>query len=248
MRPLAVGAPVALVGAGLAVVDDDAPVAVAVGDEELARSGVDLDVGGAVQVRGVVAALRLAGAADLQDEAAVERELQDLVVLRPVAGEPDEVLGVDVDAVLGLRPLVAGAGAAPVAQRGCPHGRRPAPAGRRRSTGRRRVAGGEHLALLERGGAVDDPDVVAAVHGDARDLAEDPVVRQRLRPEGVDLEGRGRVRAVVVRRLLRAERRGGQRHHAEHGGGEATGKGSARGHGAFLSLRGARSGPGDDRL
>src|SRR3712207_8212696 len=41
---------------------------------------------------------------------------QDLVVARAVAREPDHVAGVHVDAVLGLRPLVALARPAPVAQ------------------------------------------------------------------------------------------------------------------------------------
>ena len=38
--------------------------------------------------------------------------------------------------------------------------------------------------------AVDDPDVVARVDRDADRRAEHPVVRQRLRPERIDLEAR----------------------------------------------------------
>ena len=36
-----------------------------------------------------------------------------------------------------------------------------------------------------------DPDVIARIDGDAGHRSEDPVVRQRLRPERIDLEGRG---------------------------------------------------------
>src|SRR3989304_5464924 len=46
------------------------------------------------------------------------------------------------------------------------------------------------LGLGRGAGAVGEPDVVALVDGDAGDLAEDPVVGQGLRPEGVYLEGR----------------------------------------------------------
>ncbi len=76
---------------------------------------------------------------------------------------------------------------------------------RRRKTalvGGRRVRGRAHLrSRVERvGAAVDDPDVVLRVDRDAGDRAEEPVIRQRLGPERVDLEaseatalpGRGR--------------------------------------------------------
>ena len=57
---------------------------------------------------------------------------------------------------------------------------------------RRRVALGSSLALVERAGPMDDPDAIEAVGPDAGDLAEEPVVRQRLRPEWIDLELRHR--------------------------------------------------------
>jgi hypothetical protein len=40
---------------------------------------------------------------------------------------------------------------------------------------------------------MDDPDVVLTVDRDAGDLAEDPVVRERLRPERFGLEFRHRL-------------------------------------------------------
>src|SRR5437870_2361469 len=70
----------------------------------------------AAKLRAAVAAFRLAGAADLHQELALGRELEDLVVLVAVAREPDVALRIDVDAVLAFRPLVARARAAPAAQ------------------------------------------------------------------------------------------------------------------------------------
>jgi len=39
-------------------------------------------------------------------------------------------------------------------------------------------------------GALDHPDMLVVIGGDARRLAHDPLVRQRLRPGGVDFEAR----------------------------------------------------------
>jgi len=55
---------------------------------------------------------------------------------------------------------------------------------------RRRVGRGVHLARFERARSMDDPDVVARVHGDADRLAENPFVRERPRPERIDFEPR----------------------------------------------------------
>jgi hypothetical protein len=52
----------------------------------------------------------------------------------------------------------------------------------------RRILLGCALPLGERGRPVHQPDAVMAVDRDAGDLAQDPVVRQRLRPERIDLE------------------------------------------------------------
>ena len=110
------------------------------------------------------------------------------MVVVAVAGDPDVALLVDVNAVLGLGPVVARA--------------RPAPAPEQLAVGgelqhrRRRDAAaclgrGLLCALLvvdQRGGPMDDPDVVLAVDGDAGDLAEDPFVGQRLGPVRIDGE------------------------------------------------------------
>src|SRR5712691_6497043 len=109
----AVGAPVALVGAGPGVEDDDAVVLVPVCHEELVHRGIHRHVGGAAEMRGVAVAARHARRADLEQELPVAREFQYLVVLLTVAADPDGVLGVHVDPVLVQRPVVALARAAP---------------------------------------------------------------------------------------------------------------------------------------
>lgn len=57
-----------------------------------------------------------AAAADLQYELSVRCELQDLPVGCAVAGDPNEALVIDIDAVFILRPVVTLARAAPSAQ------------------------------------------------------------------------------------------------------------------------------------
>ena len=83
---------------------DDAVIAVAVGDEQLVGRRMHPDVRGAVHVLRVGVALALVAVADLHDELAVLRELQQLVVgdrlqrrAAPLVGQllppdPDEAL------------------------------------------------------------------------------------------------------------------------------------------------------------
>ena len=105
-----------LVGAGGGIEHDDAVVAVAVGDVDLAGFLVDRGFGGLSELRGVVASLARRDAADLRYELAVEGEFQDRVVVVGVAADPDEAFLVDLDAVLAPDPFIAVAGAAPGAQ------------------------------------------------------------------------------------------------------------------------------------
>ena len=129
--------------------------------------------------------LALALTPDLHQELALARELQDLRVLVAAAAEPHVVLVVHVDAVLELRPLVAGAG--------------PAPRRHERAVGvelehrRRRLPDRSRFVRLQRRRAMRDPDVIARVDRDAGDRADNPAVRQRLRPQRIDaILGRGR--------------------------------------------------------
>jgi hypothetical protein len=67
------------------------------------------------------------------------------------------------------------------------------------------------LVVEQRRGTVDDPDVIVGADRNPGDLAEDPVFRQRLRPERLGLETRAR---FGLGGLLRNGRTGehGQRH------------------------------------
>src|SRR6267143_6746337 len=191
---LAVRAPVPFVGARCRVEHDDAMVHVAVGDIQLVGRRVDDHVRRGAEVLRVVAAGAFALTADLLQELAVAGELENVRVLVAAGAEPHTILMVDVDAVLELRPFVT----------------------RPRSTPRRdeiailieledrrsRAPDRSRLVGLQRRWPMRNPDVVAGVDGDPGDRADDPVIRQRFRPRGVDAKRRN------LRRRPRRERRG----------------------------------------
>src|SRR5207302_882477 len=77
---VAVGAPVALVLAGVGIENNNSMVAVAVRDISFISLGVDEDLGWQAQIFDVIAALAALGLADLHQEFAVLRELQNHVV------------------------------------------------------------------------------------------------------------------------------------------------------------------------
>src|SRR5262249_11228043 len=110
---VAVGAPVTLHLAGVGIDHRDALVAVAVRDAGLVCLRIDPDLGAAVEILLVVTAGVVAEGATLQQELAVLGELEDMRVLLAVAADPDVAFVVNVNAMVGLRPLVAGAGTAP---------------------------------------------------------------------------------------------------------------------------------------
>src|SRR5262249_38903500 len=124
----------------------------------------------------VLVALALALAADLHHELAVAGELHQMMVGAAVAAEPDEALGIGVDAVLGLRPVIA-----------LP---RPAPALDEvaglveRENGRR---GFVLLIFPHRGRTLQDPGMATIVDRDARHLTPHIFARQ-LGPGWIDLE------------------------------------------------------------
>src|SRR5262249_37429300 len=130
------------------------------------------------------------GLADLLQEFTVWREFKDLVVVLVVAGEPDIAVFVDENAVLILWPVETFARSAPGSEqiaglvefehrRGCSA-----------ALGRRRVLLRALLVIKQRRGAVNDPDIVAAVDRDAGDLAENPIAWQRFGPERLRFETR----------------------------------------------------------
>ena len=177
-----------LVGAGLRIEHHDPAVLVTVGGIHLLGDGIDGDIGRRAEPLRRVAVMPLAGLADLHHELAVHGEFQELAVGLAVAGKPDIIIGVDIDAVLAFRPLVARSGAAPGAHQiaGLVEDEN-----RRRGNaalGLGRIVFGGTLAGAQRTRPMDDPDTIEPVDRDAGDLADDPVVGQRLRPQRVDLE------------------------------------------------------------
>ena len=180
--PVAVRAPMPLVGAGRSVEHDDTMVHVAVRHIDLVGSGVDREVRRRAEVLGVVAARARALAPDLHQELPRACELQDVCILVASGAQPYVVRVVDVDTVLKLRPLIASA--------------RTAPRREQRAVGvelqhrRRRFPDGPRFIRLKRGRTMGDPDVVACVHGDSGNGTENPVIGQRLWPRGIDAECR----------------------------------------------------------
>ena len=188
VRRLAVCAPVALVGAGRRIKDDDAVIHVAVGHIELVRRAVDDDVRGCAEVRRVVASFALPRLSDLHHELPAARELQDVRVFLAAATKPDVVFIVDVDAVLELRPIVSSARTSP---------RRDERAIRiELEHRRRRFPDRSRLVRLQRRRPMRDPHVIARIDRHSGDRADDPSVRQCLRPERIDAEGGNLTRHV----------------------------------------------------
>ena len=234
---VAVGAPVALDATAARVDHRDALVAVPVGHVGLAGLGVERDLGHAPEVRGVVAVRRLFGRAVLGEELAVVAELEDVRIRGAIAADPHVVLVIDGHAVVRRGPVVTRTGAAP-----CLH---EVAGGVELENGRGRAAaladgrggvGAGFRALVERGiTAMNDEHVVAAVHAHADHRPEDPVVGQRLGPEGIDLEFRGLHRLTVV---------GLQRRLSGTEGGEGNGEHGPTCRGAELRHRVLRRGQG----
>src|SRR5579864_509610 len=115
---LAECAPHALELAAVRIEDRDAVIAVTIGHEQFVSWRIKPFIRRPVQIRRVGVALALIAVANLHDELAVLRELQELVVghrLEPsqavggaiISTDPYEPLGVDMDAVLALRPFIA---------------------------------------------------------------------------------------------------------------------------------------------
>src|SRR5262249_33438520 len=126
-------------------------------------------------------------------------------------GEPDVVVLVDENAVLGLRPVVTFARTAPGAVKlavliELEHRR-----GRCAALGGWRVLHRAFFIVDQGRWPLDNPDVVVPVDRDVRHLAEDLVAGQGLGPEGVDLKER---HVVAVRRREREENRADK---SEHG-------------------------------
>ena len=180
-------APQALERTGIGVEHDDATVAVAVCDDRLVRLLDDLNVGRLVEIRGVLVPLALVAPPDLLHEFALARELEQHVVgslrhpdldVRVVASDPDVVLVIDVDPVLGIRPLPFIRGAAPRLQELAVL-----------VEFQDRWRGVVFLFCWHRARTVQDPHVVVPVHCNRRRIPDHPVVGE-FGPRRVDVEHR----------------------------------------------------------
>ncbi len=188
---VAVRAPVAFHFPGIGVHHGDAFVGVAVGDVSFVGLGIDPDLGHSPEVLEVVAAGILAIAAQLHQEFPVLGELQDVGVSLAVAAEPHVALVVDVDAVSPFRPFVARSRAAPVPEQVARLIELEDGRGRTAALGDGRI----QLEPLFVGmqpprTAMNDPDVVLLIDPHSDGPAEQPMVRQGLRPQRIHLEHR----------------------------------------------------------
>src|SRR6516225_8484191 len=144
---------------------------------------------------------------DLHQELAVLRELQDHVVVEAasagdlclvatpsrapaVAPNPHVAFVIDRDSVIRGWPIVTFSGPAPAPDEisfliELQNGR-----SSRAALRYGRVRRGVQFAALERALPMNDPDVVLTVDRHADGHAEEPVIRQRLRPKGIDFKHR----------------------------------------------------------
>ena len=134
---------------------------------------------------------------DLHQELAVLREFQDLIVVikravfaPAVAADPHIALVIDGDAVVRIRPIVALARAAPVADEVALLVE--LQNGRSRNAALRSgwLGGGVDFHRLVGVRAVNNPDVVLGIHGDPDGHALNPMVGKRLGPQRIDFEAR----------------------------------------------------------
>ena len=166
VRRLAVRAPVTLVRPGRRVEHDDPVIHIAVGNIQLVRRAVDDQIGSRTEIRRVVAAFALSRLANLHQELAAARELQDVRVLLTAATQPHVVFVVDVDAMFELWPVVAGTRTAPR--------RDERPIRIELEDRRRRFPDRSRLVRLQCRWPMGNPHVIACIDRDAGNGADDP--------------------------------------------------------------------------
>ena len=129
--------------------------------------------------------------AHLHQELAVLGELQDLGVFLAVAADPHVAFVVDVDAVIRFRPLVALPRSAPVPDQVARLIELKDRRGRTAALGDGRLEFEPSFVVVQPArAAMNDPDVVLLIDPHADGPAEQPVIRQRLRPQRIDFEHR----------------------------------------------------------
>ncbi len=205
-RLVAIRTPHPLEGERPGVEHDDASIAVAVSDVQLVAHRIDDEVGRPSHIRGVIASLAHARLAELAQELALLGESQNLMILGAVAGEPHDVLLIDEDTVLGLRPVVPLTRTSPRVHQ---LARLIELENRRRgnaAVGLRRFVVGSREALVgeQAAGSLHDEEMILSIDGHATDRTDRPVLGQRFRERRVVLEDRNlrtlRLRDDVVAR------------------------------------------------
>src|SRR5262249_4478771 len=121
---------------------------------------------------------------------------------RAVAPNPNIAFVIDRDSVVRLGPIEALTRTAPMADQVAFKIELEDRVRGRATLGGRRFRSRVQLAGFERAGAVNDPDVILGVDRYADSLSENPMVRQRLRPQRIDFEPRRRGGSGLDCRLL----------------------------------------------
>src|SRR6185503_10930321 len=111
---VAVRAPVAFELARVGVDYNDALIEITVRDVSFVCFGIDENLRDSPEVLSVVAAGGFSRVSKLREKFSVLGELENLRVICPVAADPHIAFVIDGDAVIGLGPLIALAGAAPM--------------------------------------------------------------------------------------------------------------------------------------
>src|SRR5687768_10628872 len=96
-RRLSIGAPVALIGSGIGVEDDDSAVAIAIRNVHLVCLGIHLRQSSTGKTRYVVTVDLRPRHSNLEDQLALAREFQYLSVVFAVCGNPHEPLMVNAN-------------------------------------------------------------------------------------------------------------------------------------------------------
>ena len=178
VRDVTVRAPISFELSGGSVEHRDSAIAVPVRDVGLVCFLVDRHLRDPPEVLPVVAARTHPGLAQLHEECSIPSELQDVRILRAVSADPDVVHGVDRDAVVGLRPVVALTRPAPRADQITLLVELQNVRGGKTALGRGRIQRrSELVGRVERRLPMDDPDMVARVHRHTDGGAQDPVIR-----------------------------------------------------------------------
>src|SRR5712691_474218 len=191
VRLVAVRTPVALHPAGIGVDHGHALVGIAVGDVRFVGFGIDPDLGHPSEILEAVAPGVLSVATQLHQEFPILGEFQDVGVTLAVAAEPHVALVIDVDPVRPFRPLVARSRAAPGSDQVAGLVEHHYGRGRAAALGDGRLQLEPLFVVVQPSrAAMNDPDVILLVDPHSDGPAEQPVIRQGLRPQRVHFKRR----------------------------------------------------------